>query len=92
MLSLNSIPIPNPDILSRLIEDEAVLVMPKQGQVKVLNEVGAAIWELVDGNRSIQQIIEGVCAQFEVDYGNVETDTLNFITDLIDREIVEIAA
>jgi hypothetical protein len=92
MLSLDSIPIPNPDILSRLIEDEAVLVMPKQGQVKVLNEVGAAIWELVDGDRNIQQIIEGICAQFDVDHVNAETDTLNFIADLIDREIVEIAA
>ena len=91
MLTLESIPIPNDNILSRIIDDEAVLILPEQGKVKVINEVGAAIWTLLDGKNSIQQIIEEICTQFDVDEATAEMDTLKFIGDLIEREIVRIA-
>jgi len=91
MLTLESIPIPNPNILYRVIDDEAVLVMPEQGKVKVVNEVGAVIWSLLDNHRTIQEIIQEICSQFEVDENTAEKDTIKFISDLVEREIVSIA-
>ncbi len=88
MLDITSIPMRNPDIIGRLADDEAVLVMPQKGQVKVFNEVGAVIWELIDGKRDVGQIVEQVCSQFEVDRVSAEMDTLGFISELIKREIV----
>lgn len=88
MLDITSIPMRNPDIIGRLADDEAVLVMPQKGQVKVINEVGAVIWELIDGKRDVGQIVEQVCSQFEVDRVSAEMDTLGFISELIKREIV----
>ena len=87
-IDLNTIPRPNPDIISRVIDNEAVLVMPKQGKVKVLNEVGAAIWELIDGQRNIQHINEEICNQFEIDPTIANADIHRFIVDLIERDIV----
>lgn len=86
----NTILKPNPDIIGRVVDNEAVLVMPKQGKVKVLNEVGAVIWELIDGQRSIQEIISKICSEFEIDQNTAEADTLNFIADLIAKELVVI--
>ncbi len=88
----NTIPHPNPDIIGRVVDNEAVLVMPQQGKVKVLNEVGAAIWELVDGQRSIHQIAEEICTQFEIDQATAEADTLKFIADLVEREMVTLSS
>lgn len=87
-INKNSIPKPNPDIIGRVVDNEAVLVMPKEGKVKVLNEVGAAIWELVDGQRNISQITEEICKQFEIDHAIAERDTLNFISDLKEKKII----
>ncbi len=84
----NMIPKPNPNIIGRVVDNEAVLVMPQQGKVKVLNQVGAAIWNLVDGQRTILQISEEICAQFDIDPLTAETDTLKFICDLAERDIV----
>ena len=86
----NTVPKPNPDIIGRVVDNEAVLVLPKQGKVKVLNEVGAAIWEVVDGVRNINQIANEICAQFEIDQATAEIDTIKFIADLYEKELVSI--
>ena len=88
----NTIPKPNPDIIGRFIDNEVVLVLPKQGKVKVLNEVGGAIWELVDGQRSIHQITDEICTQFEIDQSTAEADALKFFADLIEREMVTLSS
>ena len=90
MLTLETVPTPRPNVIGRVVDQEAVLVLPQQGQVKVLNEVGAAIWALLDGERNIRQISAEICKQFEVEPVIAETDTLKFIADLVERKIVSI--
>jgi len=92
MLDITSVPVRNPNIIGRMTDDEAVLVMPQKGQVKVINEVGAVVWELIDGKRDVGQIVDEVCSQFDVDRAAAEADTLNFISELIKREIIFIPA
>jgi hypothetical protein len=91
MLEITSIPVRNPDVIGKLTEDEAVLVIPQKGQVKVINEVGAVIWELIDGKRNIAQIVSEIVAQFDVDPVSAEADTLNFMLELHKRDIVFIS-
>ena len=86
----STIPQPNPEAIGRIVDREAVIVLPQKGKVKVLNEVGAAIWDLIDGQRSIQEINESICQQFDVDSHTVEVDTIKFISDLVEKEIVHI--
>ena len=88
MISLDTIPIRNPNIIGRVVDNEAVLVIPDRGKIKVLNEVGASIWELIDGKRNIQAISVEICNQFEVEQSTAEIDSVNFITELLDRGIV----
>ena len=59
-------------------------------KVKVLNEVGAAIWEQIDGQRSVQEIVENICLQFEIDISTAEADTLQFIAELKDKELISL--
>ena len=40
----DKIPRPDPNIIWRIVDDGAVLVSPQIGKVRVLNEVGTAIW------------------------------------------------
>ena len=89
-IDLNTIPKPNHDVISRMVDNEAVLVLPKQGQVKVLNEVGAAIWDLINGERNVKQISLDICDQFEVEPHIAEADTLKFIAELVKREIISV--
>lgn len=82
------IPIPNPAVVARSVENEAVLLLPEQGEVKVLNEVGARIWMLVDGSRSIADIAVVISAEYDVALSDAEADTLAFLQSLAERGLV----
>ena len=41
------------NVISRIIDDETILVMAQQGQVKVVNEIGGLIWQLTEEKISV---------------------------------------
>jgi hypothetical protein len=91
-LSLDTIPVPNPNVVGRVVSDEAVLVLPQKGTVKVLNEVGARIWSLVDGVRSAREIASLIFSEYNVEQAAAEEDTLVFLGDLADRDVLTFKA
>jgi hypothetical protein len=82
------------DFVSRTIADEMVVV-PVRGQVGDLdaiynmNEVGAFIWNRIDGRTTLRQIVEAVGAEFEAASADVEKDALQFIAALQTAGLVE---
>jgi len=90
-LTLESIPIQNPTIINRVVDNEAVLVAPKSSKVTVINEVGAVIWNSIDGQRDVKQICAEILAQYEADPQVVEAEALQFLSNLLEREIITLA-
>jgi hypothetical protein len=88
MVNLTTIPHPHPEIIARVLENEAVLVLPLRGQVKVLNEVGTRIWTLIDGVRSTGEIITTVCQEYDTTLETATHDTTEFLAQLADRGII----
>jgi hypothetical protein len=82
------------DFVSRAIAGEMVVV-PVKGQVGDLdaiynmNEVGAFIWNRIDGRSTVRQIVEAVGAEFEAASVDVEEDALQFIAALQAAGLVE---
>ena len=88
MISMESFPIPADSVVARIINGEAVIVLPDNGQVKVINEVGARIWELIDGKLTIRQISEVIYDEYEIDQEQAGRHTLEFICSLEESGIV----
>lgn len=78
----NKIPKRNPDAAFRIIDGEAIVVLPERGEVKVLNEVGSVIWELIDGSSSIDEISKKICKKYEVTEKTARSDVLSFLKQL----------
>lgn len=91
-LTLNSYPAPAEQARGRRLEHEAVVVLPDQGQVKVLNEVGAQIWTLADGSRSVSEIAAVVCREYDVPPAVAEADTLKFLAELQQKGLIVLRA
>ncbi|NJO83131.1 MAG: PqqD family protein [Blastochloris sp.] len=89
-LSLDSYPAPVGGVVSQLINNEAVLVLPEQGTIKVLNEVGACIWQLADGSRTIREIAALVHAEYDAQAEQIEHDTQAFIAELVQGNVLRI--
>lgn len=92
MLTLDSIPQPNAAVQGRRLETEAVLVWPAKGEVKVLNDVGASIWQLLDSQRTVREIVQQICREYAVSATEAEADALSFLKELADRGLVTIRA
>lgn len=88
MVTLDSFPVPNRQVQGRQLDNEAVLVLPDKGQVKVLNEVGAAIWALMDGTRTVRQIAAQIAAEYGQPPAVVEADALDFARELVAKGVI----
>jgi len=88
MITTGMVPIPNTGVISRMINSEAVLVLPTKGKVKVLNEVGARIWSLIDGVRTVGNISALIESEYAVSAEDAQRDTSIFLSQLEDREII----
>ena len=82
------------EFVTRSIADE-IVVVPVRGQVGDLdaiynlNEVGAFIWEQIDGRKSVTQVVEAVRAEFEVALEQAEKETSEFIAALEAAGMIE---
>lgn len=92
MLSTTLYVAAQPGIVGQILNDEAVLLLPGKGEVKVLNAVGARIWSLIDGSRTIAQIAAQIAAEYAVESAQAEADALAFVAELTQREMVTLAA
>lgn len=82
MAFIDQIPLRDDAVISKLIDGEMVLLHPTQGKVRVLNGVGARVWELMDGIRSIRQIIVEITKEYAVDADVAEADVTLFLKNL----------
>ncbi len=87
-MELHSYPVPHPQAASRTVEGSAVVVLADAGEVNVFNSVGTRIWELADGSRTVQQIIESIVAEFDVSSERATADVFEFLQSLVDARAV----
>jgi hypothetical protein len=94
-ISLQDCFVKDPFIISRDIGGECLLVPIRQniadlGGIYLLNEVGRRIWELLDGQRQVKDIISVISSEYAVNAQEAEADVLEFLHQV--REIGAIAA
>lgn len=81
------------NVVARRIADEVILVPIRQDVadlqcIYTLNEAGARIWELVDGLRSVEEIGQVICKEFDVTQERAQRDTEEFLQRLDEAGIV----
>jgi hypothetical protein len=75
-------------VASRALDGEAVLVHAGQKKITVLNGVGARIWELTDGQRTIGEMAQVISEEYEVSVVKAEADAMAFCRDLAGRGLL----
>ena len=88
-MTLMMIPEKSPDLIWRSLDDGTVIINPEQGDVKVLNDVGARVWELVDGQRSIDQIALEITQDYEVSLDDANKDLKDYLNVMIDQGLLQ---
>jgi len=66
----------------------AMVVVPGRAEVQILNPVGTRVWSLIDGERTVSQIIEALRGEYDVDEGDLERDVREFVDSLDQRDML----
>jgi hypothetical protein len=82
------------EIVAREIEDELIIVPLTSGvgdmedELYTLNDVGRSIWNLLDGERNLREVVGILVEEYRSPKDEIQTDVLGFINELVKRRIL----
>ena len=89
-VNLDSVVSKNEEIDDTDLDGEKVMMNLDKGQYFMMNEVGSRIWELIEGNTSIVNIIETLTNEYQVDEETCENTVMEFLGRLKDAELIKV--
>jgi hypothetical protein len=78
-----------PGTASRAAGNELVVVLPERGKFLVLNNTGAQLWRMVDGQRSLADIAQALAVEWQIEPLRAEADVLRLAGHLLERGALE---
>jgi hypothetical protein len=93
-VNFNAAYAPSEDIVARDIEGEIIIVPLVSGigdledELYTLNETGKAVWEKLDGKRSLKYVVDGLVAEFEAPANKIEKDVIGLVKELLKRRMI----
>lgn len=85
--------LPSPDVVARRVAGEYLLVPVRSGAAQMdyiftANEVGSAIFLLLDGSRDGREIARQLCREFAVEEDRAQRDVVEFLRALFEAGLV----
>ena len=81
-----------PNVITRQVGDETVLLDLNRGTYFGLDPVGARIWELICQDRTLAAISEVIVEEYDTTREIIETDLLQLVADLAAQRLVKVRA
>jgi hypothetical protein len=87
----------NREVVSRQIEGELVIVPIRRGvgnlnALYTLNAVGSVLWEYLSEGHTVPEMVQRVCAEFEVSVIQAQNDIRDFVDSLLEEQLVQSVA
>ena len=75
--------------MARTVDDEVVILDVPSGRYFGLNDVGALIWDLLDGDHDRDAILDAITAEFDIDRPTAASDLDSLLAELTGAGLVE---
>jgi hypothetical protein len=76
------------NIISRIIDDQMLLLCPESNRLFRLNKVGTSIWELLDQHQKVDDLINSVGDRYQIERDNAVSDVLFFLNTLLENQLI----
>ena len=86
--SMPPLPVPSPDVVSRRVGDEVVLVHLKTNRIFALSPTGSRFWELLSDGRTRSEIEEQLLKEYDVSRRDVSAEIESLVETLKGEGIV----
>jgi coenzyme PQQ biosynthesis protein PqqD len=75
-------------VLAQEAQGQTVLLRLDDGGYYALDEVGAAVWELCDGSRSVAEVVAAIGERFDAPEATIRADVMEFVEELRDERLL----
>jgi len=82
-------PTPNRDVALQRVGAEAILHDRRNGRAHVINEPAARVWELCDGQATLDQIAQAFAASYAMPVASVRDDVIYILSKFRELHILE---
>ena len=76
-------------VTERLPDGSGLLFDPETAVAYPISESAVRIWELCDGVRDVNAIVDDLESRYVVDRDTLEADSLKLLADLIERRLAD---
>lgn len=76
------------EVLATSLDEQEILMSMEEGQFVELNRTGRAIWQRLDGERSLAELIAELCDIYEISPDVCEADVLKLAGELRDLKLI----
>jgi hypothetical protein len=90
MLELNQKVMRRGNPPSRLIDGEALVVSTENGAASVLNLAAFEIWKWLESERTVAELLDFLCGQYDVSRQKAADDLTIFLEQLTDLGLIEL--
>ena len=87
-MSDNSKIVRNSEIIHSSLDDEIIMMSIEKGEYYGLSSIGGRIWELIKEPRMLSDICHKLCEDYNVTPVNCRRDVLDFITHMLEKDLV----
>ena len=93
-VDLNNSYAPSEDVVARDVQGEFIIIPITSGigdlddEIFSLNKFGRAIWEKLDGSRTIDEVAREMSREFDVAEDAARLDVINLVEELLGRKIL----
>jgi hypothetical protein len=70
------------------IQGQAVVVVPSRRELHELDETATFLWAALAKDRSVADLVDALCGEFEVDGPTAEADVREFLSSLEKKGLV----
>ncbi|MFZ2487107.1 MAG: PqqD family protein [Anaerolineae bacterium] len=75
-------------VIDRLVEDQFLLINLATGDYYSLDSVGSLIWQHIDGQHTVEDLVDSVWQEYEADRTQVVDDVLRLAEQLTDEGLL----
>ena len=87
-MDLETRPTIPPQVMSRVVGDDTVLLDLVSGMYFGVDGVAKRIWESISEGRNLGETAEVIASEYEVDEAQAEADVLQFVGELMERGLL----
>lgn len=92
--NLKSIYVPSQDVVAREVQGEFIIIPVASGiaeeedEIFSLNGTGMAVWQRLDGKKTLQEVISGLSLEFDAEADEIKKDVLGLSGELLKRRML----